>query len=291
MRQVKAVVHKPKPMYITTDPHMQYRVIYDNLSGFSVELNKANSLNDVQLILQNNIHRLFNCCTCRITYFQQNNFVCYTITSETPAVVTGTHQLLWDIEKLLLYEGLPLRLNAVEHSSILQHLPVKTPVDKLWGWKLNYSDDAGILFTVLTEENNPFSRKHIPLVKMVSEMLFTKIRLLLLLQTMQKNEAEFWKSAQEEAIDTNENEQENTQDSKFEERRQELKRLNRQLVDIIQFNSHTIREPLTRIMGLMQLKSLVSEDEFFNSCWPMMVASVHDLDKRLRELIQKTEKI
>ena len=36
-------------------------------------------------------------------------------------------------------------------------------VDKLWGWKLNYSDDAGILLTILTDEKRPFSRKHIPL--------------------------------------------------------------------------------------------------------------------------------
>lgn len=60
---------------------------------------------------------------------------------------------------------------------------------------------------------------------------------------------------------------------------------------MIQFNSHTIREPLTRIMGLMQLKQLVSDEEFFRSCWSMMVTSVHDLDNCLKEAIVKTESI
>lgn len=140
---------------MNTEPQQECCTLYDSLSHFSVELNKANSLSDIQLILQNNIRHLFSFCVCRISYFQQNNFVCYTITSETPAVVTGTYQLLWDVEKLLFYEGLPLRLNAKEHGVILNNLPYSN-VDKLWGWKLNYTDDAGILLTILADEENPF---------------------------------------------------------------------------------------------------------------------------------------
>src|SRR5947209_6119075 len=132
---------------ITNFPH-EYRVMYDNLTPFTIDHNKANSLTDIQLSLQNNIKYLFNCFLCRITYFQQNNFVCYTITNEKAALVTCTHQLLWDVEKLLFYEGLPLRLNMNEHASILQNLPYKNEVSQLWGWKLNYRDDAGILLTI-----------------------------------------------------------------------------------------------------------------------------------------------
>src|SRR3954470_16227322 len=123
-----------------TESQQEYLVIYDNLSNFTIELNKANSLTDIQLLLQNNIKYLFSCCVFRITYFQQNNFVCYTITNEMSAVVTGTHQLLWDVEKLLFYEGLPLRLNVNEHPNILQNLPYKSDVNYLWGWRLNYRD-------------------------------------------------------------------------------------------------------------------------------------------------------
>ncbi len=254
-----------------TDPQLEYRTIDDNLSRFSVELNKANSLSDVQLILQNNIKHLFGSCVCRMTYFQQNNFVCYTITNETPAVVTGTYQLLWDVEKLLFYEGLPLRLNAGEHGAILKNLPYKQPVDKLWGWKLNYTDDSGILLTILADEENPFSRKHIPLVKMICEMLFTKMRLTLLLQAIQKSEAELMHTNQQlEESHATISELVSTQEEIVEVRTLELTKINEQLINIIQFNSHVIREPLTRIMGLIQLKPMISNDEFFRKC------SAHD---------------
>jgi signal transduction histidine kinase len=277
---------------MTTESQLEYRVIYDSLSHFSIELNKANSLSDIQQILQSNLKGLFNFCVCRITYFQQNNFVCYSITSETPAVVTGTHQLLWDVEKLMFYEGLPLRLNRTEHAAILNNVPCQTSVDKLWGWKLNYTDEAGILLTILADNEKPFLRKHIPLVKMISEMLFTKMRLILLLQTVQKSEAELMlTNKQLEASHATISKLVNTQEKIIEERTQELTQLNKQLIDIIHFNSHTIREPLTRIMGLMQLKPIVPEDEFFSSCWPMMMSSVQDLDGRLKEVILKTEKI
>jgi len=279
-------------MFMTSEPQLEYRALYESLSRFSVELNKANSLTDVQLILQNNIKHLFSCCVCRITYFQQSNFVCYTITSETPAVVTGTHQLLWDVEKMLFYEGLPMRLNANEHGAILKNIPCKNKVDKLWAWKLDYSDDAGILLTILADDEKPFLRRHIPHVKMISELLFTKMRLLLLLQTMQKNEVDL-AAANKQLGDSNATLREpiKAQGKIIDKRAQELIQLNKQMIDIIQFNSHNIREPLTRIMGLMQLKPLVSDEEFLTSCWPMMVASVQDLDSRLRELIAKTERI
>jgi len=275
-----------------TEPQLEYRVIYENLYPFTIELNKANTLTDIQLILQNNLRYLFNCCVCRITYFQQNNFVCYTITNETPAVVTGTHQLLWDVEKLLFYEGLPLRLNVNEHETILQNLPYKNGVSNLWGWKLNYRDDAGVLLTILADEERPFSRKHIPLVKMLCEMLFTKMRLILLLQSVQKSEADLTKTNRQlEASHASISELVNTQEKIIDKRTQELTQLNKQLLDIIQFNSHNIREPLTRIMGLMQLRSLVSDEEFFKNCWPMLVSSVQDLDSRLREVIVRTERM
>jgi signal transduction histidine kinase len=275
-----------------TNPPQEYRLIYDNLSQFTIELNKANSLTDIQLTLHNNIKYLFNCYVCRITYFQQNNFFCYTISNEMPSMVTGTSQLLWDVEKLLFYEGLPLRLNKHEHASILQNLPNKNDVNQLWGWKLNFRDDAGILLTILANEEKPFSRKHIPLAKMICEMLFGKIRLILLLQTVQKNVDYFTLTNKQLEEGTNTiSELVNPQEKVIEKRILELTRLNKQLLDIIHFNSHTIREPLNRIMGIIQLKSLVSEEEFFKDCWPMLVSSVQDLDNRIRKFIEKAEKI
>jgi len=274
------------------EPQLEYRTIRDNLSQFTYELNRANSLTDIQLLLQNSLRYLFSCCVCRITYFQQNNFVCYTLTNDTPAVVTGTYQLLWDVEKLLFYEGLPLRLNIVEHASILQNLPHKNEIDKLWGWKLNYSEDAGILLTILASEERPFSRKHIPMVKMLCEMLFTKIRLILLLQNAQRNDAELiFSNNHEEANYATIRELIKMHEKIINKRPDEFTHLNKKLVELIQFNSHTIREPLTRIMGLMQLKSLVSDEEFSENCWPMLVSSVQDLDNRLKEIIVKTERI
>jgi hypothetical protein len=276
-------------MNMITEPPIQ-PVLHNSLSRFSTELNKANSLTDIQIILQNNVKNLFSCFVCRITYFEQNNFVCYTVTNETSTVVTGEKQLLWDVEKLLFCEGLPLRLNVAEHEAILSRIPCESEIDKLWGWKLNYCDDAGILLTILTDEKRPFSRKHIPLIKMIGEMLFTKMRLIHLLQTTQKPEVTpVLTNKQLEESQVVLNELVNMQEKIIDERSQELTLFNKQLTDISQFDFHYIREPLTRIIGLMQLKPLISDEEFFRSCWPMLVASVQDLESRLKEIIIKSE--
>lgn len=68
-------------------------------------------------------------------------------------------------------------------------------------------------------------------------------------------------------------------------RTQELAEANKKLVELVQYNAHSLREPLTRLMGAMMIAEYMERDEFFDEIWPPMGKAVNDLDKRILEVI------
>ena len=79
------------------------------------------------------------------------------------------------------------------------------------------------------------------------------------------------------------------QEKTIEARTEALTQSNKKLVDLIQFNVHNLREPITRIMGLLMMRKDVGKEEFFDTCLPMLEQSVNDLDNTLKEVVNTSE--
>ena len=73
------------------------------------------------------------------------------------------------------------------------------------------------------------------------------------------------------------------------QRTADLRDTNARLKKLIQFNAHQIREPITRILGLMGLRDSMPKEEFVDECLPMLHESVADLDQAVREVVKNTE--
>lgn len=73
------------------------------------------------------------------------------------------------------------------------------------------------------------------------------------------------------------------------ESNRELAATNRKLLELIQYNAHNVREPLSRIMGIMSVVDVVTADELENEVWPGMVKAVNDLDNNIQNIIHKAE--
>jgi tetratricopeptide (TPR) repeat protein len=68
-----------------------------------------------------------------------------------------------------------------------------------------------------------------------------------------------------------------------------LAEYNKKLVELIQFNAHNMREPLTRVMGAIIVQEYVSQEEFNAEIWPDLRRSVNDLDKIIKEVITRAD--
>ena len=64
---------------------------------------------------------------------------------------------------------------------------------------------------------------------------------------------------------------------------------NKKLLELIQYNSHYLREPLARVMGGMSIHEDVGLEEFYNDVWPQIDRAVHDLDRRIIDVIKIAE--
>ncbi|NDC41400.1 MAG: hypothetical protein EBZ77_07615, partial [Chitinophagia bacterium] len=70
---------------------------------------------------------------------------------------------------------------------------------------------------------------------------------------------------------------------------EKLAESNRKLIDLIQFNAHNIREPLTRIMGVVVVKEYMDSEEFETELWPGMKKAVNDLDNIIKAVIARAD--
>ena len=65
-----------------------------------------------------------------------------------------------------------------------------------------------------------------------------------------------------------------------------LKHSNKKLLELIQYNAHNLREPLARVMGVINIRDLVSPEEFNTEIWPQMQKAVTDLDNSIRDVVR-----
>ncbi len=267
----------------------QYRILQNSISRFSIYINKADTLFDICNCLLRNTKYLYNYSVCRFHYYHQGRHVCYTINRQEAKVEQGNTPFFLDNEQSVYSTAIPFYQK--HHADDL--LPgADGAINEMWVWKFAFNEDAGMVITVYSDGEYRFLKEQIPFVKIAGEMLYTKTRMVLLIDDLnhkqQALQCSYKKLEESNAlVSTLLSQREKT----IDDRTQALTRLNTKLLDLIQFNSHYIREPLTRIMGLMSLYELMSPGDFFNEYWPLLEESVRDMDKTIRQVISKTEKI
>lgn len=277
-----------KNKWAVVETDFQYRILQNSISRFSIYLNKADTLNDICNCLLRNTKYLYNYSYCRFHYFHQGKHVCYTINRHEAKIEQGDIFFLSEAERKVYDSSIPFYQKMETDYA----LSADGSMSEVWIWKFPYNDDAGMIVTIHSTGEFRFLKEQIPFVKIAGEMLYTKTRMVLLVNDLNQQQQALQQSYKklEESnalVSTLLSQQERT----IDDRTQALTRLNTKLVDLIQFNSHHIREPLTRVMGLMSLYELMSPADFFEEYWPLLEESVKDMDKTIRQVISKTEKI
>mgnify|MGYP000229865445 CR=1 FL=1 len=76
----------------------------------------------------------------------------------------------------------------------------------------------------------------------------------------------------------------------IDDRTKELKEKNKELAEISQLNAHTVREPLSRILGLIEISDYYSAEELKTEVLDHLKTSSEDLDKALKDVIERSAK-
>ena len=266
----------------------KYRITYEAFSKFSGSLGKADSIDMLGEITNRHLKYLFNFRAFRILLLDNNSISGYTFSKGTIYAHNNCENIL-DYEKELLEKQTPFSV-PVQQNALPVYLPEMTLQNGvLWGWYIAYPDYR-ICVSLLSDDNVKFNHTDADIMHMLVDSLTSKYRQICLSEELKcKNEtlqdaiAEIeLKNKEIEAINSN-------QQSVINSRTQELINKNKKLLDLSRLNSHNLREPLTRILGLIEVADHLDDSEFKETMLPEIKTSALELDTIFKEVVQQSE--
>ncbi len=158
--------------------------------------------------------------------------------------------------------------------------------DSIFSEENNVKIAAIEISKVLNDKENEIKLKKLELQKKRNESIYFGIGILLLLviSLILLRNYRTQKKLNEQ-IKRLVNEQEKT----ILERTEELRNSNKKLLQLIQFNVHNLREPITRILGLFYVRETMPPEEFEKTCLPMIEQSVNTLDETLKKVVKESD--
>lgn len=265
-------------MAIETNIH--YKILFDAMANFSISAYKVDRFEELADIMARQLKYLFNFQNFK--YFHIDN-----------GFFQSVHL---DQDKCYLTEGNVTDFEEDEMETFQTNIPFL----RQWtegqencekrGWKFLVGDDSYTMITLTSMDPKLFTTRYIPILRLVNEVVSSKIRNIKLLSLLNTKNTELAKATQELQIQNKKIESLIKEQEKIiNTRTRDLTNSNRKLTSLIQFNAHQIREPLTRILSLIEIKNDMDDKEFISDFLPMIEISVTDLDNSIQEIIKTSE--
>lgn len=266
----------------------KYRITYEAFSKFSGNLGKVDSLEALGHLTQKHLKYLFNFKGFQISIVDDFSTNCYSF-GKGKQWKFSVDVKLNDFEKELLDKQIPV-VHKSDNLELPKHFSdIPATNGKLWGWYLDYNNYK-VCILLLSDDTTPFSYNDVEIVHLLVSSLTSKYKQLILsdqLQAKNKN-LEFaitqveLKNAEIKKINDN-------QKYVIEERTRELREKNEKLIELSRLNAHNLREPLSRILGLLEIVEFYDEEELHTIVFPSIKSSSKDLDEIIKEVVRKSD--
>ncbi|HSJ68516.1 MAG TPA: hypothetical protein VK921_12605 [Anditalea sp.] len=247
----------------STETH--YRILFEAINKFSIAVFNAKGSEEVSLILRKRIKYLINCIGFEYYFISDAYAEMYSVT--TGSQIKSLSALdSWMLE--LFHTGLPYYNTEEEDNKIRE----------IRGWSFRKHENFGSIIVIKSDQHAPFTNRYITMVKLINEILCAKVSNNRLIEELgeKKSKIESLVLEQEQLI---------------ERRTKNLKESNQNLTQLIQFNTHQIREPITRAMSLMEIKDDMGIEIWEQEFWPDMQQAVSDLDDAVKSIVIKVDRI
>ncbi|MCF4101281.1 histidine kinase [Gillisia sp. M10.2A] len=272
---------------ITKNQSQLYRITYEAYSKFANAINRCKTLNEVGEISKSHLKYLLNFHIIRLSIQQDDRFFVYSIHGNEAREQLISEDELLQHEFELLQNGIPFKTSELPEKYLIANPSSKNFKNpEMWGWLLN-KNSRSVIVTLITDENKPFAIGDVDILKLAVdcfEAKFHEIYLAIQLDKKNKSLSDALYTIQEkneeiQKIVTN-------QQQVIEARTREIVDKNKKLLQISAMNAHNVREPLSRIQGLIQLFDFIDDKEMRFDIIPKITSSAEEMDKVLQEVIQ-----
>ncbi|MFT2009762.1 hypothetical protein ACMA1I_13865 [Pontibacter sp. 13R65] len=255
------------------DSRQVYRVRYEAFSKFSNTLIRSRTVDAVAEALQVNLKYLFNFHVYRLS-FNWNDYIVH-ITVSAGGVEVQQQQSYLPHELQLLQQREPMHTTQPATLDLPQAYNLAEEEQaELWAWCFE-REECQIVISLLSGKSRVFTRRDITFVKLLAENLESKLLEICLFQMLDK----------QHALITSINQH---QQEIIEHRTKEIAAKNEKLIEVSIMNAHHLREPLSRILGLITLADYChTPEELKETILPKLKRSSTDLDEALKAVIYK----
>ena len=266
----------------------KYRITYEAFSKFSARISKAEDTQELAVVLQSNLKYLFNFKFFRIFIKNDSESNSINVISNSIHPVEIIECLPLDNEENLLEKNIPLHF-FLDGKSTEQILGKKMEGD-LWAWYFKYGKNE-LCVSLISSLEQPFVTRDVEIVNLLIDNFITKYQQLVLREELNHqnknllaalNVINSQKAQISKIVDQ--------QKEVIDDRTKELKEKNKELAEISQLNAHTVREPLSRILGLIEISDYYSAEELKTEVLDHLKTSSEDLDKALKDVIERSAK-
>ncbi|KAF0093521.1 MAG: hypothetical protein E1N59_2790 [Puniceicoccaceae bacterium 5H] len=255
-----------------TGGRQAYRIAYEAFSQFSAKLNKARSLQDIERCLTRNLKYLIGFRYLRVCFGYGERWILSITEPGKGQIEDTTIAALLSFEEALLDRGLPFTLAGAELATAAQALEIDPEeLHELWGWSFDDSPNRRVLLSLAPGPGYQLSHKDVTIIRLLADALEAKLLEICLFDEVAQKNRRIESILQDQA-------------AIIHHQTADLEDKNRKLLEILSINAHNMREPLTRIMGLLGL--LHSDASMAEELMPMLEVSAQDLDTTLQKVIQ-----
>jgi len=266
----------------------KYRITYEAFSKFSAKLSKANDKAELLEIVQKHLKYFFNFKYFRVLLKDEvflKSFHVFHNSNNSPEFILNE---FFSYEEDLLKNHIP-----IQHSSngeFLNNYDQKLNLNngKLWAWYFKYQD-LQLCVSLISDDEKPFIVRDIEILNLLIDSFVTKYQQIKLKNRLHQKNVNL-----KNAINVIEEQKFQiskivyNQKNTIEQRTKKLKDQNSKLAEISRLNAHNVREPLSRILGLLEIAELYEEKDLKKEIFEKIKTSAKDLDHILQDIIYKS---
>lgn len=248
-------------MQVQEQNNANIRLSFEAYAQFSGKLHTCRNNEELNKLLQKHLKYLFNYSALRISYLRSGMLTIHTIAQGECSLVSTIGEELPAIEGQLLRTGVPLQKDIEGEGT--------------WhGWRFADEDGSYLFLLIRTEENQKLALVQ-SILRLMAESLIAKFLQFSLYEALDRQNEEIkdlLKDREEEIL----------------RKTEDLSRKNKELRQIVRFNAHQVREPLSRIIGLTELLKMQESSQDIEEL-PLLTEATRELDETLKQIIHNAE--
>ncbi|MFD2433021.1 hypothetical protein ACFSO9_05340 [Mesonia maritima] len=267
----------------------KYRITYEAFSKYSSKLSKATTLEEALEVTYKNLKYFFNYHYVRINYISEVSPLCFLFSVPEFRYLSKEIEV-FEFEKDLLERKVPVvkQLSNAEAQKYIQLETNALTNPEMYASCFDYNS-VNICVSIISDENRKFGMDDVEILRILIDAFFNKIKQIRLQNRLEEKNKNLEIALTE--IDHKNREIEsivNTQKAIIKVRTKHVVERNERLIDILQSISHNLQEPLSRILGLLNLAENSTQDEFKMSILPYLNETALELDDIFKNLIKKS---